>query len=188
MIFNLSLKHQLPEDAIVIDVTSNSSSFGRLLSPFNLGPVHLYDEYIAQSVENGYSFSKIFEQFDNGNGEPTSLYLDWAKAGWENQKPIKYPLGAWSKHLYFWWDGKKISKKEGFKKIFTPLYKEAVLKTTAYQKLKDMCKNSNKDIYLIDYEGFDYEFLGLSLKDVFDQDDFPIGQGFVLLGMLNGVL
>ena len=54
MLHNLSFKHQLPEDVLIIDITSRSQTWGKYLSPFNLGPIQLYDGYWAYNLENAY--------------------------------------------------------------------------------------------------------------------------------------
>lgn len=189
MIHNLSFKHDIPENSIVIDVTSYSDSFGRMLSPFNVGPIDLYDGHKAYNIENGYQFTKIYAQYADENGEPTGAYWKWARAGWENKKPIKYPLGAWNECLHHWWKGRKLNRLEAQNEIFLPLYKEAVVKTKEFVELKELyeqTKKDGKDLVILDFEGFDYRFLEMSLEDVFNHQDWPIGQGFVLLGLLEG--
>lgn len=94
MIYNLSFKHKVPEGALAIDVTSRSSDpVGRLLSPFNLGPIDLYDGYWAYNIENAYQFAKIYPQFAFDD-TPGPAYFEWAVKGWQTKKPIKYPFGA----------------------------------------------------------------------------------------------
>lgn len=187
MIYNFSFKHEVPDDAIVIDVTSRSLTPGRFLSPFNLGPVDLYDGYTAFNIENAYQFAKIYEQFafDDVPGE---AYFEWAKKGWENKKPIKYPFGAWNVCLYHWWNGKKLSRLEAQNQIFIPLYTKAVIKTEAYHKLKKLYDTSDKDIYLLDFEGYNHRFLEMSWDDVINHPEWPVGQGFTLCMMLEGYL
>jgi hypothetical protein len=187
-LYNLSFKHEIPENSIVINVTSYSDSFGRMLSPFNVGPVNLYDEHWAHNIENGYQFAKLYSQYANEKGEPNENYWKWAKNGWENKKPIKYPLGAWNVCLHHWWKGRKLNRLEAQNEIFLPLYKEAVVQTKEFQVLKDLYESTDKNIVLLDFEGYDYNFLEIPLKDVFTHPDYPVGQGFALLGLLEGVL
>lgn len=188
MIHNLSFKHDIPEDSIVIDVTSNSSTFGRGLSPFNVGPVDLYDGYWAYNVENGYQYAKLYSSHLNEKDEPTEAYWEWAKGGWQSRKPVKYPFGVWNECVCHWWKGKKLNRLEAQNEIFIPLYKEAVLKTEEFKLLKEIYENANQEVVLVDYEGFDFRFLDIPLKDVYSHPDYPVGQGFVLIGLLEGIL
>lgn len=92
MIYALSFKHKIPEDQIVFDVTSRSKEWTRAFSPFNVGPVNLYDGYTAYNIENAYQYSKLYPEYANADGEPNHGYFDWANAGWLNKTPIKYPM------------------------------------------------------------------------------------------------
>lgn len=189
MLHCLSFKHELPPDAIVIDVTSNSPSFGRWLSPFNVGPCELYDGYMAYNIENAYQFARVFPGFANDDGSPTEQYWEWAIKGWQTQRPIKYPFGAWTQPMYHWWHGKKLNRLEAQNQIFVPLYKDAVVKTHAYKRLKAIYEhNPDKEIVLLDYEGYRHRFFELDWEGVLNHPDFPIGQGFVLSMLLEGNL
>ena len=188
MIYAISTKHKVPEGALSIDVTSRSKTWGRYFSPFNLGPVNLYDGYVAKNIENGYQFAKLYAEYVTVEGLPAPHYWEWAKEGWANPKPIKYPLGPWSHPLCHWWDGKKLSKLEAQNQIFLPLYKQAVLKTTAYEKLNWFYHNSTKDIFLIDFESYDHRFLEQSWDQVVNNSDRPVGQAFALCMLLEGYL
>lgn len=188
MIFNFSFKHKIPDDAIVIDVTSRSLSSGKWFSPFYVGPVDLYDGYRAQNVENAYQFARVHPEYLGYDGNPNEAYFEWAKKGWATKKPIKYPMGAWSTPLFHWWNGKKLNRLEAQNQIFLPLYKEAVIKTDVFKNLKEFYKTTDKDIYLIDFEGYDHRFLELSWDEVMNHPHYPIGQGFALCMILEGYL
>lgn len=171
-----------------MDVTSRSSTWGRHFSPFNLGPVELYDGYVAKNIENAFQFSRVYPEYSTVDLMPSNHYWEWAEAGWNNPKPIKYPMGVWNKHLYHWWNGKKINGVEAQNQIFLPLYKKAVVKTAAFEKLKYFHKNSVKDIYLIDFEGYDHRFLEKTWDQVVNDPDRPVGQAFALCMILEGYL
>jgi hypothetical protein len=188
MIYAVSFKHTIPEGVISMDVTSRSSNWGRLFSPFNLGPVKLYDEHWAYNIENGYQFSKVYPDFSTVYDLPAGHYWEWATKGWHTTKPIKYPLGVWSKHLYHWWDGKKLTNLEAQNQIFLPLYKSAVTKTSAFLRLKEMYETSKEDIYLIDFEGYNHRYLEKTWDQVVSDPDRPVGQGFALCMLLEGYL
>jgi hypothetical protein len=189
MIYNLSFKHTLPDDAIVIDVTSRSTNWGKHFSPFNLGPVKLYDDHWSFNIENAFQFSKVYEEYVAYDGEtPSQHYWEWAKKGWENPKPIKYPLGAWNKHLFHWWDGKRITNLEAQNNIFLPLYKEAVTKSSSFKRLKELYESTDKDIYLLDFEGYNHRYLELTWDQVMNDPNRPVGQGFALCMLLEDYL
>jgi hypothetical protein len=188
MIYPVSFKHVIPEDAIWFDVTSRSDTWAKAFSPFNLGPVELYDGYVATNIENAFQFSRVYSDHCNVDSLPSKSYWEWAKAGWANPKPIKYPLGPWSKHLYHWWDGKKLGQLEAQNQIFLPLFKTAVLKTPAYARLKELYETTDKDIYLKDFEGYNHRLLDQSWDQVINNIDRPVGQGFALCMLLEGYL
>jgi hypothetical protein len=188
MIYAVSFKHTIPDDVISMDVTSRSATWSRSFSPFNLGPVDLYDGHWARNIENAFQFSRVYAEYSTVDELPAAHYWEWAKSGWENPKPIKYPLGAWNKHLYHWWDGKKLTNLEAQNQIFLPLYKSAVTKTSAYQRLKEMYETSKQDIFLIDFEGYDHRYLERSWDQVINNPDRPVGQAFALCMLLEGYL
>lgn len=188
MIYAVSFKHKIPDNVLSMDVTSRSSTWGRHLSPFNLGPVDLYDGYVAHNIENAFQYSRVYAEYSTVDELPAPHYWEWAKAGWANPKPVKYPMGAWNKHLYHWWDGKKITNLEAQNQIFLPLYKKAVIKTAAFEKLKLFYENSKQDIYLIDFEGYDHRFLEKNWDDVVNDINRPVGQAFALCMILEGYL
>jgi hypothetical protein len=188
MIYAVSFKHSVPEDVIVLNVTSRSSTWTRAFSPFNVGPVELYGDYWAYNLENGYQFAKVYPEYLDCDGNPSKHYFEWAKRGWLTQKAIKYPMGAWSKHAYHWWDGKKLSHLEAQNQIFVPIYKKAMEKSSAFHRLKDMYEASDKDIYLVDFEGYNHRLLEQTWEQVLNNPDRPVGQGFVLCMLLEGYL
>jgi hypothetical protein len=188
MIYAVSFNHKIPDGVLSMDVTSRSSTWGRYFSPFNLGPVDLYDGYVAKNIENAFQFSRVYAEYSTVDSLPAPHYWEWAKTGWAESKPIKYPMGYWNKHLYHWWDGKKLSNLEAQNQIFLPLYKRAVIKTPAFQKLQHFYQNSDKDIYLIDFEGYDHRFLGKTWDQVVNNIDMPVGQAFALCMILEGYL
>lgn len=188
MIYAVSFKHTIPEDALSMDVTSRSNTWGRHFSPFNLGPVELYDGYVAKNIENAFQFSRVYPEYSTVDGLPSAHYWEWAKIGWAESKPIKYPMGVWNKHLYHWWDGKKLGMLEAQNQIFLPLYKKAVIKIPAFEKLKYFYENSKKDIYLIDFEGYNHRFLEKTWDQVISDPDRPVGQAFALCMILEGYL
>jgi hypothetical protein len=188
MIYAVSTKHKIPENAFSIDVTSRSTTWGKHLSPFNLGPVKLYDDYWAYNVENAYQYCGLFAEYATVDIVPAQHYWPWAQAGWQNIKPKKYPMGPWSKPLGYWWDGKLLTKLEAQNKIFLPLYKQAVVNTSVFKRLKEIYETSNQDMFVIDFEGYNHRLLEQSWDQVVNNPDRPIGQAFVLCMLLEGYL
>lgn len=188
MIYCLSFKHQIPEDGIVFNVTSRSDTWTKGFSPFNLGPITLYDNNWSYNLENAYQFCGCYSEHIGDDDYPNSSYYEWAKKGWQTNKAIKYPFGAWSKPLFYWWDNKKLSHFEAQNQIFIPLYKKAIEKTSIFKRLQEIYENSKQDIYLIDFEGYNHRYLGLTWDQVVNNPDVPVGQGFVLAMMLEGYL
>jgi hypothetical protein len=188
MIYAVSFKHTIPEGVLSMDVTSRSNTWGRHFSPFNLGPVDLYDGYVAKNIENAFQFSRVYPEYSTVDGLPSIHYWEWAKIGWAESKPIKYPMGVWNKHLYHWWDGKKLGMLEAQNQIFLPLYKKAVVKTPAFEKLKLFYENAKQDIYLIDFEGYNHRYLEKTWDQVINDPDRPVGQAFALCMILEGYL
>jgi len=92
MIFICGPRDKSPYGAEVVNVTSHSKDFGAGLSPFHLGPVELYDGYVAKNVENAWQYAKGYSNHVE-NGNPTEEYFRWAKAGWENPRAVRYPMG-----------------------------------------------------------------------------------------------
>lgn len=52
MIYVIGPQNKAPDDAVVINTTSRSANWSKGLSPFFLGPVKLYGDYVSQNVEN----------------------------------------------------------------------------------------------------------------------------------------
>lgn len=188
MIYALSFKHPIPENSIVLDVTSRSSNWGRNFSPFVVGPVSLYGDYWSYNIENAFQYSRVHEEHLDSNGLPSPAYWEWAKKGWLNPRPNKYPMGAWNRHVYHWWDGRKLSMLEAQKEIFLNLYKNAITKTSAFQRLKELYESSEKDIILLDFEGYNHRFLELTWDQVINDENRPVGQAFALCMILEGYL
>lgn len=188
MIYAVSFKHTIPDNVISLDVTSRSDNWGKHFSPFNVGPVSLYGDYWSFNIENAFQFSKVYEEYVGYDEMPAAHYWEWAQKGWLNSKPNKYPLGAWNKHLFHWWDGKKLSNLEAQNQIFLALYKTAIIKTSAFQRLKELYESTSQDIYLIDFEGYNHRYLDLTWDQVVNDVNRPVGQAFALCMILENYL
>lgn len=177
-------RKKVPDGSVLIYTVSRSSGWGRGLSPFFCGPVKLYNGYVAKNVENAWQFSKVYKQHTDAQGNPINEYFEWAKAGWTDNKAHRYPMGNGAKPEYSWWDGEKLGYIEARKRIYVPLYARAVRKTDAYKKLRELY-DAGELIYLWDFDGYDYEALGMTMEDVLNNKKRPMGHAFVLKRMLD---
>jgi hypothetical protein len=184
MIIPVNQKFIIPSGKISFDVTSRSHKWTRYFSPFFVGPIEMYDGYISHNLENCYQYSKVFSQHINHEQNPTQSYFDFAKKGWESKTPVKYPMGAWETPLFHFWDGKKLSHKEARKTIFLDNYVKAVKDTEKFKSLKKISEQY-EEVYLIDFEGYNFRNLNMTYQDVLESN-FTFGQGMVLSMMIDG--
>jgi len=169
----------------VINTTSRSTTWSQALSPFFVGPVPLYGRYVAHNVENAWQYSKVYpEHADGKDHNPTSGYFEWAVKGWTDTVARRYPMGRGRKPLYSLWDGEKLSYLEARKRIYAPLYAQAVLRSRAFDRLLAI-HESGESYALVDFDGYDYLSLGMSLKDVLNDDSRKMGHAFVLAMLLE---
>jgi len=172
----------------VINTTSGSKTWSKALSPFFLGPVKLYGNYMSKNMENAWQFSKVYQIFvDKDTGNPSHLYFRWATTGWNDTYAHRYPLGKSMRPEYAWWDGKKLDYIEARKKIYVPLYAEAVKGTEAFKKLQEEAEK-NETIYLWDFDGYNHKAMGMTYEDVVDEPSMKMGHAFVLAMLLEGYL
>jgi hypothetical protein len=178
-----------PDDpSKIIDTTSRSIvPWSRGLSPFYLGPVKLYGDYVAQCVENGWQYTKIYDMYVDVDGNPTDKYWKWAQAGWNNKRAIRYPMGMNVKPLYSLWDGERLGYVEARKKIYLPLYSNAVRGTEAYKKLEGIYK-SEQDIWLSAFDSYNLTPGKFKYEDLLNNPNIKFGHGYVLAMMLEGCL
>jgi len=78
-VFCLDMTATMPAGAVVIDTTSRATGWSRGLSPFYLGPVELYGGMVAQKVENGWQYSKLYAEHADAQANPTDAYWAWAR-------------------------------------------------------------------------------------------------------------
>ena len=169
---------------MVVDTTSHSNNWSRGLSPFFLGPIPLYDGTTARNMENAWQGSKVYIEYADEENNPSHAYFDWARRLWNDSRAHRYPMGKGRKPLYSLWDGEQLSYIEARKKIYAPLYAEAVEKTPAYQTLLRLY-NAGHTISLIDFDGYDHKRLKMSYEDVINCEDRKMGHAFVLAMMLE---
>lgn len=169
------------KNSLVINTTSCSKDFGKGLSPFFLGPCNLYDGWISKTVENAWQYSKVYEKYTT-NGEPNDGYWNWAYAGWNNKQAERYPMGKNTIPLYSLWNGEKLDYIDARKKIYIPLYEEAVRKTEAYRQLEQVYNDSD-ELTLWDFDGRGTEE---SVEEIINNKNKKMGHAFILKWMLEG--
>lgn len=177
------------EPGIVVNTTSKSpSNWETHLSPFFLGPCHLYGTHIALNMENAWQYAKLYpiHSIDPSANppQPSQAYWDWAMAGWNNPVPIRFPMGRGRRPLGSLWDGKVLDYITARKVIYAPLYAEAVQKTDGWKHLVHLYQ-TEQQIALRDYDGYDHAALGHSLTDVLNNPAKKMGHAFVLKMLLT---
>lgn len=179
---------QEQDGIFVVDATS-SSGFAADLSPFLIGPCKLYTiegaELEARNMENSWQYSKLYAQHADANGDPTREYWEWALKGFYDYRAHRYPMGKGAVPLCSYWDGEKLSYIEARKKIYGPLYAEAVQKTGGWNLLVDAFENGKK-LYIRDWDGWDMEKHGMNnLTEVLNNPRKKMGHAFVLKMLLE---
>lgn len=179
---------ELYKDYRVINTTSRSETRSKELSPFFVGPVKLYGSYTSINVENGWQFSKTYIGYGDANG-PFPSYFKWAQKGWNSSYAQRYPMGKDSAPpLYSYWefDGKPelldyISAK---KRVYVPLYANAVKETEAFSILKKLYETNIK-IAMWDFDAYLHEEKNMTLTDVANSTKLKFGHAFVLYALLK---
>lgn len=186
MIYLIGPQNKPPEGIEVINTTSRSTDWSRGLSPFFNGPVDLYNGHVAINVENSWQFSKVYEYYTT-DGEPNEQYFKWARDGWKDKKAHRYPMGKDVKPLYSYWDGEKLSYIEARKKIYIPLYSQAVKETDAFKKLKEIYEK-NEDICLWDFDSHGLTPGTFDYWDLWNNPNIKVGHSYVLAMLLEKII
>lgn len=187
MIYVLGPQSKAPEDIEVINTTSRSTTWSRSLSPFFLGPISLYSGYTAQNMENAWQFSKVYEYYLEEDGSIGPRYFDWAQEGWKDKRAHRYPMGKGVIPLYSYWDGETLDYTSARKKIYLPLYAEAVQKTSAFQKLKELHEKS-EHIALWDFDAHGLTPGTFDYWDLWNNPKIKVGHAYVLAMLLEGII
>ena len=172
-------------DAVYINTTSRSTvEWTTQLSPFYLGPCELYEGFVAKKMENAWQYSKVYDHHIDTNGDPTMEYFEWAYKGWNSVYAHRYPMGKGKKPQYSFWNNHKLTYVEARKRIYVPLYANAVIKTDAYKRLQDIVA-SGKHLYLLDFDAYKHRDKNMTMTDVLNCPDKKMGHAFVLYMMLT---
>lgn len=194
----ISPREKAPEDFTVINTTSKDTGhLGKLLSPFYLSNIPLYEGQVAKNMENAWQFAKVYKEFADEDSKPTQAYFEWAKKGWNDSYAHRYANGKENIPLYsYWktlntetnvWEEHKYDYVTARKNIYFPLYAKAVVKSAGFKELKDRLTNGEK-IALWDFDGYDHAARNMSYEDVVNSSKYKCGHAFVLYGLLTGQL
>jgi hypothetical protein len=173
------------------DVTTHGRYF-RPLSPMLLGPVMLYDGLWSRTMENAWQYAKLYPgHADNAAADPwpTAGYWTWARAGWDSQRAERYPMGRGARPLYSLWAGEHLGYVAARRRIYIPLYAQAVRFYQA-RLLGTLRQQAATSVGLViqDFDAYDRRALGYSWDDVINDPDRKMGHGFVLAMMIEGIL
>lgn len=169
----------------VVDTTSSADDWRRDLSPFFLGPCPLYGDHVSLNMENAWQFSKVYASHADREGNPTDAYWEWARNGWADQRAHRYPMGRGAVPKYSLWDGEHLGYVEARKKIYGPLYAQAVQQSAGWRQLVELYEASS-ELYLRDWDGWSLERHNMAnLTEVLNNPFRKMGHAFVLKMLLE---
>lgn len=177
-VFVYGVNDEVPEDVEIINTTSRSRNWSKGLSPFFLKPTNVN----AHNIENVWQYSKVYKHQVDKFGLPTDRFYEWRDKGFMNERAVRYPMGKGAIPLYSFWDGERLGYIDARKKIYSPIYRDAVVKTEAYKILYDTYIEKG-EVHLWDFDGYDYSHT--TLKEVLNNPDRKMGHAFVLAAMLK---
>jgi len=168
-----------PGVAVINCCINNPNRWESALSPFRLGPCELWGDNWAVIMENAWQFSKVYECHADKDGNPTEEWHEWARYGWDSTRAHRYPMGKGAVPLYSLWDEQRLGYIDARKQIYAPLYLKLVRETEGYRKLRGIVE-THDEVYLRDFDGYDYAALEMDLTEVLN-DPFRIcGHAHVL--------
>jgi hypothetical protein len=149
------------------------------LDPAATGPA------VALNVENAWQFSKVYADQADADGNPTEAWVQWARQGFADPKPHRFPKGRGAIPLYSYGGATAPSPChrwgyiEARFRIYAPLYAQLVQQTDAYQELQRRLAKHGA-LTLLDFDGWDHRALNLDLEDVIYYPRKKMGHAFVL--------
>lgn len=166
-----------------LDVSSYSSSWGRALSPFILGPLTLPDGRVARVMENAWQYSKVYaDHWDAVARSPNADWYEWMSAGFDDPRPRRFPRGRGKKPEGAWWQGRLLDYLHARRLIYVPLYVQSVLETDAWWLLQEWYASTAEPVL---WEPDGRDLAGRSLLDAAVDTTWPFGHGAVLALMLQ---
>lgn len=184
----LGKRDAVPAGFTALDVTSHNKEMARYFSPFYLGPVATYAGMHSLNMENAWQFAKLYSQHADEHGNPTAAYTQWRNQGWSDRYAHRRPMGRTRPLCSLWVDDKGNGVRMGYtearKKIYAPLYEEAVTRSGGVTMLR--ARLEHEDLALIDFDGYDHVAKGMSYADVLNHDRLIMGHAFVLAALVEG--
>lgn len=153
------------------------------LSPFVIGPCRLWGGNISHNMENAWQYSKVYHEHMNGD-RIALRWIVWARMGWLNRRAVRYPMGKGAVPCFSFWEGQRLGYIEARKRIYGPLYVEAVETHLEFLALREAYRQE-KRIILLDYDAYNHKKLGMSLSDVLNCPERKMGHAFVLAMLLQ---
>lgn len=185
-------KSPAPTDAWrVVNVTSRAADWGHTLSPFRMlrPPLKLYGDEVAHCVENAWQFAKVYKEHVDRYERPSKAYWQWARQGWlDDARAHRYPMGKGRKPLYSFWNGQMLDYVTARKRIYVPLYREAVLRSPGFPLIVAAYREAEsvgRDLWLWDFDGYDHVQQKMTLKAVLNNPRRSMGHAFVIAMMLE---
>lgn len=170
-------KHQGP---VINTCQNNATNWLRDINPFLIGPVPLPDGTEARIFENAWQFAKVYADQADADGNPTAAWTTWARAGWDDPKGRRYPRGRGARPLYSWWCGERLGYIEARRRIYFPLYRDAVRDSEGFQRLRRL--HEADDLTLFDWDGYDAG--DATPGEILRNPKRKMGHSFVLKAML----
>lgn len=169
------------DSSVVSTVSKSPTEWERDLSPFHLGPVPLYTGGQSRCMENAWQYAKVYAEHVGASGEILPQYRLWAEDGW-SRPAVRYPMGKGAKPEFMLWGNERLDYVSARKKVYWPLYRDAVRKTRGFERLQEL--HARGDLSLFDFDGYDHELRKMSLLAVANFAARSMGHAFVLKAML----
>ena len=128
--------------------------------------------------DHGWQFAKVYADMADADGNPTEAYFRWATDGWNSPRPQRYPHGKGARPLYSLWGNERLGYDAARRRIYWPMYRDAVRKTAAFAQLKRLAIQG--PVFLFDFDGYP-----VSVAEAIRNLSRPLGHGFVLKAMLE---
>jgi hypothetical protein len=182
-------KERPNKNFIEINTTTKSKTWSQYLSPMHVGEIYS-DNGIALNMENFWQYAKVYPYHVDENENPTYKYFEWKNKGYNKKWGDRYPAGKGAIPLYTWYCGEKLGYIEAREKLYYKYYKEAVIKTEAFKRLKSEwinCLENNIDLILLDFDAYNHRKLNYSWSDILNDTERKMGHAFVLAKILSEI-
>ena len=182
--FQLNAKLNNADYDLIVSPISKDNKW-RELSPFHLGPCTTPRGDTFHNMENLWQFSKVYPQLGHvdSKGNITDTWHKWYDNGCSLKRAQRHPAGKGSKPAFSLYSGRRLSYISARKIIYIPWYARLAQTTEAFHYL-DTEYRAGARIAIKDYDCYDHEDLGMTLRDVIESEHKIMGHGFVLAMML----